>query len=89
MPMQYLQSRTQWPAVNDFLALRAAPSSNFRIQDDLPSEAAPASRELPDSEAQGQVTGIMKAPMDSSKAQAAAPRRPRNRRSRTRGLRTI
>ena len=30
--------QTEWPAVDEFLALRAAPSSNFRIQDDLPSE---------------------------------------------------
>ena len=39
--------------------------ANFRIQDDLsPSEAAPASGELPDREAHGQVTEIMKPPMD-------------------------
>ncbi len=60
--------QTQWPAVDDFLALRAAPSSNFRIQDNLPFEAAPASREPPDPEAQDQVTAIMKPLLDSSKA---------------------
>ena len=55
--------QTQWPAVDEFLALRAAPSSNFRIQDDLPFEAAPTSRELPDTEAQGQVAEIVTPPM--------------------------
>ena len=66
--MQYLQSRIQWPAVDEFLALRAAPSSNFRIQDDLPFEAAPTSRELPDTEAQGQVAEIVTPPIDLSGA---------------------
>ena len=72
--MQNFTKQTPWPAVDDFLALRAAPSSNFRIQDDLsPSEAASASAELPDAEARAQVTVVMKAPMDSSQVQAATP----------------
>ena len=49
--------------------------ANFRIQDHLsPSEATPASGELPDREVEGQVTEIMKPAIDSSKAQARPPR---------------
>jgi TonB family protein len=44
-----------------FLALKAAPPSNFHIHDDRsPSEAAPASEKLPAPEPQGQVTKTMK-----------------------------
>jgi TonB family protein len=53
--------QTQWPAIDDFLALKAARPSNFRIQDDRSlSEAAPASGKLPAPESQGQVTETMK-----------------------------
>jgi TonB family protein len=66
-------TQTQWPAVDDFLAFRAAPSSKFRVQDDLsPSEVGPALGELPEDEAQAQVTEIMKPAMDASKAHAPA-----------------
>ena len=46
--------------------------TNFRIQEDdlSPSEATLASGELPDAEVEAQVTEIMKAPTDASKAQA-------------------
>jgi len=53
--------QTQWPAIDAFLALRASPPSNFRIQDDRsPSESAPASGEPPASEPKGQVAEVMK-----------------------------